>query len=180
MTAELLLAYCTNLCFYFYLKATGTRVADHPVVAQLVEERALLEKIKPLEAKLKYQIDKLVRAASSGAAGTARDSARPQPSRLVGLHEGDADADGADAAADADGGDGKFRPSRLAPMPYDPDGGMCLPSAPCTGWLYGDTSAHARTRARRVRMRVRLRPCQQSPAGRGTAARACVALALAA
>ena len=68
---ELLLSYCTNLCFYFYLKASGIRVSDHPVVAQLVEQRALLEKLRPLETKLKYQIDKLVRAATTGVAAGA-------------------------------------------------------------------------------------------------------------
>lgn len=41
-------------------------MAGHPFVESLVELRTLLEKMKPLEQKLKYQIDKLVRAAAAG------------------------------------------------------------------------------------------------------------------
>ncbi len=48
------------------LKSSGKKVKDHPVVEQLVELRAALEKIKPIETKLKYQIDKLVRIANMG------------------------------------------------------------------------------------------------------------------
>ena len=117
---QLLLSYCTNLCFYFHLKTAGQRVADHPVIAQLIEQRALLEKIKPLEVKLKYQIDKLVRAATTGVA--AQDSLRPNPSRLVGPRE-DEEGDGEDSDTAQANSDGLFRPSRVAPMPYDLDAG---------------------------------------------------------
>jgi U3 small nucleolar RNA-associated protein 3 len=73
---ELLLSYCTNLCFYFYLKASGERVADHPVIAALVEQRALLEKLRPMEVRLKYQIDRLVQAATTGVAAGGPSLAR--------------------------------------------------------------------------------------------------------
>ncbi|CAG8632053.1 2371_t:CDS:2 [Ambispora leptoticha] len=40
----------------------GKSISDHPVISNLVELRVVLEKIKPVEQKLKYQIDKLIRA----------------------------------------------------------------------------------------------------------------------
>lgn len=48
------------------LKAQGKQVKDHPVINQLVRIRAIIEKMKPIEKKLSYQIDKLVRSANLG------------------------------------------------------------------------------------------------------------------
>jgi U3 small nucleolar RNA-associated protein 3 len=59
---HLLLAYCLNVSFYLLLKTEGKSVRDHPVVEQLLRIRAYLEKIKPIEAKLKYQLDKLLKS----------------------------------------------------------------------------------------------------------------------
>lgn len=56
----LLLHYCLHLLFYMLLKAEGKSVADHPVVSKLVEIRALMERIRPLDKKLRFQIEKLL------------------------------------------------------------------------------------------------------------------------
>ncbi|KAJ9065447.1 hypothetical protein DSO57_1019626 [Entomophthora muscae] len=64
---DLLLDYMTNLSFYSLLKAQGKSVEGHPVILKLIELRTHIEKLKPVEAKLKYQIDKLVRASNIGA-----------------------------------------------------------------------------------------------------------------
>jgi len=58
---HLLLSYCMNISYYFLLKAEGKKVTDHPVILHLVKLRVLLEKIKPIEEKLRYQIEKLLR-----------------------------------------------------------------------------------------------------------------------
>jgi hypothetical protein len=63
---QLLLNYCINLCFYMALKASGRRVKDHPVISQLLRIRILLEKLRPLDQKLRYQIDKLLKMATLG------------------------------------------------------------------------------------------------------------------
>jgi U3 small nucleolar RNA-associated protein 3 len=42
---NLLLTYCTNITFYLLLRAEGRSVRDHPVIAQLVTIRALLDKV---------------------------------------------------------------------------------------------------------------------------------------
>jgi U3 small nucleolar ribonucleoprotein protein LCP5 len=44
------------------MKLNGQSIQNHPVVEHLIELRIVLEKLKPLEQKLKYQIDKLIRA----------------------------------------------------------------------------------------------------------------------
>ena len=56
----LLLQYCMHLMFYLLLKAEGLSVQQHPVIARLVEIRAFLEKIRPIDKKLHYQIEKLL------------------------------------------------------------------------------------------------------------------------
>lgn len=85
----LLLHYCIHLVFYFLLKAEGRPVADHPVIGRLVEIRAFLDKARPIDKRLRYQMDKLLAAAaavlvlprssSSSTSSTTRSSATPQP-----------------------------------------------------------------------------------------------------
>ncbi len=61
----LLLHYCMNLVFFLLLKAEGRPVREHPVVGRLVEARAFLEKTRPLDRRLRYQMDKLLAAAAA-------------------------------------------------------------------------------------------------------------------
>jgi len=58
---QLLLSYCINISFYLMLKAEGKSVKNHPVIDQLVKSRTILEKMRPIESRLKHQIEKLVR-----------------------------------------------------------------------------------------------------------------------
>jgi len=56
------------------LKAEGKPVKDHPVKKQLVHLRLMLDKMKPIGAKLKYQIDKLLKKNTNAASlGLASD-----------------------------------------------------------------------------------------------------------
>ncbi|KAG5245774.1 leucine zipper factor-related family protein [Salix suchowensis] len=64
----LLLSYCQSLVFYLLRKAKGFSIERHPVVRSLVEIRLFLEKIRLIDKKLEYQIQKLTRDA-----GSARD-----------------------------------------------------------------------------------------------------------
>ena len=61
---QLLYNYCTNILFYLVLKSSGEKVQDHPVIEHLVKLRILLEKIRPMEGKLKSQIDRLLQGES--------------------------------------------------------------------------------------------------------------------
>ena len=68
-----MLNYVMNVCYYLVMKAEGKSIAQHPVVQHLVEMRVYMEKMNPLENKLKYQIDKLLRTASKGEAAGEDD-----------------------------------------------------------------------------------------------------------
>ena len=48
-----------------WLHAEGRPVQDHPVIGRLVQIRAYLDKIRPLDKRLSYQLDKLVAAAQA-------------------------------------------------------------------------------------------------------------------
>jgi hypothetical protein len=64
MKYNLMISYCTFLSFYVLLKLEGKDVSEHPVLLKLAHLRAYFEKLKPLDNKLQYQIDKMVANAS--------------------------------------------------------------------------------------------------------------------
>jgi len=70
---HLLLNYCTNICFYLLLKAEGKSVKNHPVIDHLARTRTVIDRLKPLDQKLKYQIDKLLKLAAQGEANLQSD-----------------------------------------------------------------------------------------------------------
>jgi len=118
----LMLSYCVNIVMYLLLKSEGVAVKDHPVVVRLVEIRTYLEKLRPIDRKLKYQIEKLLKLASEqnereelgdgdggggGDAGEDPLAFRPNPDALVSKVEED--------AADGDGDGGVYRPPKMLP-----------------------------------------------------------------
>jgi hypothetical protein len=64
MKYNLMLSYCSFLTYYLLLKLEGKRVENHPVVGKLVHIKTLFEKLRPLDAKLQYQIDKMLKQAA--------------------------------------------------------------------------------------------------------------------
>jgi|TARA_B110000977_G_scaffold194188_1_gene270389 U3 small nucleolar RNA-associated protein 3 len=102
----LMLSYCVNIVFYLLLKSEGRPVKDHPVVLRLVEIRAYLEKLRPIDRKLKYQVDKLLKMAEGKQQNTNDGSDedddptkhKPNPDALVGA-----------------GGDGTYFISQIPP-----------------------------------------------------------------
>lgn len=124
----LLVHYAASIVFYLLLKAEGRPVRDHPVIKRLVEVRAYLEKVRPIDKRLQYQIEKLL-AAAQRAAGTRDDEAaapaeepdalrhgpRPEALRAAG-----AALAGIGSGAQA-GDDGVYRPPRLNPVSMDLD-----------------------------------------------------------
>ena len=61
MKYNLLMSYCTFLAFYLLLKVEGKSVDNPPVIYKLAHIKTLFEKLKPLDQKLQYQIDKMMR-----------------------------------------------------------------------------------------------------------------------
>jgi len=93
----------------------------------IVESRVVLEKIKPLEARMRYQIEKLVRLAQEPEKSTQNDiiddplAFRPNPQNLLNADDhssGSDEEDGDDGPMNTASNDGIYRPPRLAPVPY--------------------------------------------------------------
>ena len=75
---NLLASYCQFLSVFILLKLEGgTSLATHPVVDRLLYLKTLLERLRPLDQKLQYQVDKLLRTAALAESGVALDAAAP-------------------------------------------------------------------------------------------------------
>ena len=140
---QLLLSYCINTVFYLILKSEGKSVKSHPVMKQLLTLRYAMEKMRPLDGRLKYQIDRLLsvqiesdpteEATSNGKtqnmASHTNSKSRPNASAML---EGDSDDD-SDGSSDNDndadmerGGrsasaNGVYRPRKLNAVHYNDD-----------------------------------------------------------
>ncbi|XP_057437217.1 uncharacterized protein LOC130729456 [Lotus japonicus] len=120
----LLLNYCQSLVYYLLRKAKGFSIEEHPVVRSIVEIRLYLEKIRPIDKKQQYQIQKLMKVGENAATSdlpskkepVASDKSedvskyRPNPDMLV-SREDLAPQDGHDA----------YRPVKFAPTSMDQD-----------------------------------------------------------
>ncbi|KAF8543548.1 Sas10/Utp3/C1D family-domain-containing protein [Trichophaea hybrida] len=90
---DVLLSYLHNLVFLSLLRLKSGPIADHAVISDLVKLRLLLERgVKPLEQKLKYQIDKVVVAAASAEGAATKN-------------DDDTDSSGNDSEDDISGSD---------------------------------------------------------------------------
>merc|ERR1719183_1729139 len=82
---HLTLMYNSRLVYYCQLRCAGQDVTNHPVLTQLVHIRTVLEKIRPVEKKMRYTINKLLRTAKLGVSQLAATgkadplSYRPNP-----------------------------------------------------------------------------------------------------
>ncbi|WFD34618.1 hypothetical protein MCUN1_001459 [Malassezia cuniculi] len=115
---DALMAYMHHLVLLCAHKLRGHALEDkqgQSFVEQLVRLRLLIEKIRPMETRLKYQIEKLVRTADTVQNATEDEELdplafRPNPQAL------------AEAVAPAEEeDDGTYRPPKVAPVVYDPD-----------------------------------------------------------
>lgn len=61
----LLLNYCQSLIYYLLRKAKGFSIEEHPVVRSIVEIRLYLEKIRSIDKKQQYQIQKLMKVSEN-------------------------------------------------------------------------------------------------------------------
>lgn len=119
----LLLNYCQSLVYYLLRKAKGLPIQGHPLIHSLLETRLFLEKIRPIDKKLQYQIRKLVRLTGTPmeevgppdkkkpVAPRANDDSlklRPNPDMLI------------DKVA-PDEGNGLYRPPNIAPVSMSDD-----------------------------------------------------------
>lgn len=61
-----MLCYLLDLTNIVWRKVNGKNISGDPSVNRLIELRTVLERIRPIDQKLKYQVDKLVRTAALG------------------------------------------------------------------------------------------------------------------
>lgn len=119
---ELFLSYLQNLVFLIILKLRNRKHGssdagenlDAAVVKKLVELQVYLEKgVRPLEARLKYQIDKVLRAADD--AKRAENAAKPKAKANIDEEEGTYDD------SDLESTNGAMNPSEIDDLQYRPN-----------------------------------------------------------
>ncbi|XP_068855561.1 neuroguidin isoform X2 [Aphelocoma coerulescens] len=113
------------------LRAQAAEVAAHGremlrrVRGGQLDTKQVLEKLRPLEQRLRYQLEKLLRAAASGGRGSDDPlSFRPAPSNMAAQdeeeEEEEEEAQGGVAKAPGLGGGRRYVPPRLVPVSCAP------------------------------------------------------------
>ncbi|XP_026189622.1 uncharacterized protein C3B8.09 [Cyclospora cayetanensis] len=90
---QLLLSYLSYLSYYVVLKAHGVSIASHPVVERLIESRLLLQKIRPVEAALKPQLEQLLLMGREEGSKASAAAPRARPEAFAAVGESDEDAE---------------------------------------------------------------------------------------
>ena len=117
MKCHLVLDYLINLTYSMILKLSGKSLVDQPCIERLMELRTVLEKIRPINKKLSYQIDKLIKMASMSEGGSSNPlSFKPNLDNLVNKDEEDDDSDGGDNDKQSKG---VYMPPRVTAVPYE-------------------------------------------------------------
>lgn len=110
-----LLSYLQNLAYFVLVKINGLEI-DQELIKSLIEHRLVLEKIKPLEIKIKYQIDKLMKLAVLNAdlPQVVEEEEEEVDPLLLKPNPGSLQSQGSVEVSESN----IYRPPRVAPMPY--------------------------------------------------------------
>lgn len=121
MKNQVLLSYIISLTYYLLLKVRGAAVRDHEVVLRLMWFRTLLEKLRPVDQRLQYQINKLLQMSEAKAPETAASDPKSlRPGQLAATVEDEEDDDEESEAVETYD-DGVYRPPRIAQVEYTGD-----------------------------------------------------------
>ncbi|XP_070536270.1 neuroguidin-like isoform X2 [Ptychodera flava] len=117
---HLLLSYLMNLTYTILRKTEGRSIKGDASIDRLVEIRTVLEKMRPIDHKLQYQIDKLIKTAATGHV-MENDPLRfqPNPDLLVSKLGDEKEDD--EEEEDTKDKPKKYVPPKLVAMPYDDD-----------------------------------------------------------
>jgi len=118
MKSHLFLDYLINITYSMLLKLDGKPLSGETCIEHLVEIRTVLSKIKPIEKKLKYQIDKLVKMSSGDGKSLEQHalSFKPNLENLVGKDE-DSEEDEDEEQEKSD----VYVPPKMTAVPYEGD-----------------------------------------------------------
>lgn len=122
----LLLNYCQSIVYYLLRKAKGLSIGGHPVVRSLVEIRLFLEKIRPIDRKLQYQIQKLTSVRVGGNAieqvnPSANESCEPLKTEDLLKYRPNPDMLVSKTDMTPEDGTGVYKPPKFAPASMDED-----------------------------------------------------------
>ncbi|XP_069044244.1 neuroguidin [Lepisosteus oculatus] len=125
---HLLLFYLQDVTHLISSKTEGRSLRDNSAIHRLLAVRTVLEKMRPIDQKLRYQIDKLVRTAVTGSLGENDPlQLRPRPENLISkLSESEVSEDEEErpegsAERELSGVGRKYIPPKIAPVHYDGD-----------------------------------------------------------
>lgn len=115
---HVMLDYLSNLTYVMLKKSLGKSINGDKAIERICEDRTVLEKMKPIEKKLKYQIDKALKVAESGQL-SADDPLNFRPNINALKANNDEDDDDEDSDEDEDDAPkskgGKYVPPRNVP-----------------------------------------------------------------
>ena len=119
---QIFLEYVTNILLVILLKVDGVSIKEHPAIERLVEIRTLLEKMRPMEQKLKYQIDKLVKLAKAGGTSSSGGGAdplsfKPNPENMASKFEEEHESSEGEEEASRN----VYVPPKVSAVPYEDD-----------------------------------------------------------
>jgi len=117
MKCHLFLEYLINITYSMLLKLDGKPISGEACIEHLIEIRTVLSKIKPIEKKLKYQIDKLVKMSSDDGQISEQHalSYKPNLENLVGKDEESEDEE------EEEDKSAVYVPPKLTAVPYEGD-----------------------------------------------------------
>jgi len=118
---QLMLSYIINLCHLMHDKLSAVSIERSTDVERLVDIRTVLEKMRPMDQKIKYQTDKIIRISKMGG-NVDNDPLRlkPNPDNFVANEEELSDTEAASNIEEtADKTSKVYKPARLAPVYYD-------------------------------------------------------------
>ncbi|PIK58073.1 putative neuroguidin isoform X2 [Apostichopus japonicus] len=120
---QLLLSYVIDLTHLMLMKSEGKKLEGDKTIERLVETRTVLEKMRPVDMKIRYQVDKLIKTATSGEiAPNDPRRFKPNPDNLVSkLQQEDSEEEGDDEDDAEDKGPQKYVPPKVSAMHFDGD-----------------------------------------------------------
>ncbi|KNB45981.1 hypothetical protein JH06_0407 [Blastocystis sp. subtype 4] len=110
LKSQFMLSYNELLLVYLLLKIEGVDLQDHPLFASLVRERSLLEKLEPLELKMKNHIDNILHPQEGEESNPLRFHAN--------LDDLDSSSDTAESQDEKASKSGVYVPPKIAAVPY--------------------------------------------------------------